>query len=358
MFSTAWMIVPSLHAGGSFHLADRHRSNEILHLLLTNSVSTLEILRIHAQNELGFCIRHQYPERRVHPDEKAFHWRIDSLHGPRDGVRDSPHPGLWKHSLHGDTFTNIARLPQCRSSHTNGSGRSSRSGCGDHPMTSLKGRVVSQSCLGTWKYLTVSNLPGSVPCTSYRHSYFPYLHGQQRVSSHLLAASLWFACAPLFSTVFAATTSPASVSATTPRLKQLTRSVAVVARSPQLAQVVQVSVTTSVVAAPPDSAGDPCRTSQRQQNGKDAFGITLFWFKMRTSWCWDYRTVTGHTTRIYCAVTGPGAVFGWAYVSNSGIYFNCYVAYGSTRDCSGNHEEATASFPECRDPADLPAAYR
>jgi hypothetical protein len=108
--------------------------------------------------------------------------------------------------------------------------------------------------------------------------------------------------------------------------------------------VVQVSVTTSVVAAPPDSAGNPCRTSQRQQNGKDAFGITLFWFKMRASWCWDYRTVTGHTTRIYWGVTGPGAVFGWAYVSNSGIYFNCYVAYGSTRDCSGNHEEATASF--------------
>jgi hypothetical protein len=134
------------------------------------------------------------------------------------------------------------------------------------------------------------------------------------------------------------------VSASTPRLTQLTRSVAVVAKSPQLAQVVQVSVTASIVAAPPDSAGDPCRTSQRQENGKDAFGITLFWFKMQTSWCWDYRKVTGHTTRIYWGVTGPGAAFGWAYVSNSGIYFNCYVAYGSTRNWSGNHEEATASF--------------
>ena len=86
----------------------------------------------------------------------------------------------------------------------------------------------------------------------------------------------------------------------------------------QLAQEVQESVTTSVVAASPDSAGDPCNTAQRQENGKDVFGITLFWFKMQTSWCWDYRTVT--------------------------IHFHCYYAYGSTRNCSGNHEDATASF--------------
>jgi hypothetical protein len=112
----------------------------------------------------------------------------------------------------------------------------------------------------------------------------------------------------------------------------------------QLAQLVQVSVTTSVVAAPRDSAGDPCNTAQRQENGKNVFGITLFWFKMQTSWCWDYRIVTSHTTRIYWGVTGPGAAFGWAFIGHSGIYFTCYYAYGSTRWCSGNTEEATASF--------------
>ena len=112
----------------------------------------------------------------------------------------------------------------------------------------------------------------------------------------------------------------------------------------QLAQVVQESVTTSVVAAPRDSAGDPCNTAQRQENGKNVFGITLFWFKMQTSWCWDYRIVTSHTTRIYWGVTGPGAAVGWAFIGHSGIYFACYYAYGSTRWCSGNTEEATASF--------------
>jgi len=112
----------------------------------------------------------------------------------------------------------------------------------------------------------------------------------------------------------------------------------------QLAQVVQESVTTSVVAAPPNSAGDPCRTAQRQENGNNVFGINLFWFKMQTSWCWDYRTVTSHTTRIYWGVTGPGAAVGWAFINHSPIHFHCYYAYGSTRNCSGNHEDATASF--------------
>ncbi len=112
----------------------------------------------------------------------------------------------------------------------------------------------------------------------------------------------------------------------------------------QLAQVVQVSVTTSAVETTRDSAGDPCNTAQRQENGKDAFGIVLFWFKMQTSWCWDYRIVTKHTTIIYWGVTGPGAAVGWAFINHSPIYFSCYVAYGSTRQCSGNHESATASF--------------
>jgi hypothetical protein len=159
------------------------------------------------------------------------------------------------------------------------------------------------------------------------------------LGSILLASSLLVVFSPLTSTASAATTSPASARQPT----QLTRSVAFVVRSSQLAQVMQVSVTTGVVASR-DSAGDPCNTAQRQENGKDAFGFTLFWFKMQTSWCWDYRTVTSHTTRIYWGVTGPGAAVGWAFINHSPIYFNCYVAFGSTRNCSGNHEDATASF--------------
>jgi hypothetical protein len=147
------------------------------------------------------------------------------------------------------------------------------------------------------------------------------------LGSILLAASLFFAVTPHFSPAFAATTSPAS----TP------------ANAPQLTQLVQVSVITSS-ATSRVSAGDPCRTSSRQQNAKDFFGITLFWFKMQTRYCWDNRTVTYHRTTISWGVTGPGAAVGWAYISNSGIRFNCYVASGSTRQCSGNHEWATASF--------------
>jgi len=124
----------------------------------------------------------------------------------------------------------------------------------------------------------------------------------------------------------------------------------------QLAQEVQESVTTSVVAASPDSAGDPCNTAQRQENGKDAFGFTLFWFKMQTSWCWDYRTVTSHTTRIYWGVTGPGAAVGWAFINQPHtlpllLRIRQYAQlFGQSRGCDG-------FFPECRDPAGLPAVY-
>jgi hypothetical protein len=160
------------------------------------------------------------------------------------------------------------------------------------------------------------------------------------LGSILLAGSLLVVFSPLASTASAATTSPASARQPT----QLTRSVAFVLRSSQLAQEVQVSVTTSIIAASRDNAGDPCNTAQRQENGTDVFGIVLFWFKMQTSWCWDYRIVTSHTTRIYWGVTGPGAAAGWAFINHSPIHFHCYIAYGSTRDCSGNHEDATASF--------------
>lgn len=111
----------------------------------------------------------------------------------------------------------------------------------------------------------------------------------------------------------------------------------------QMAHVTQASVTTNYASAAA-TAGDPCFTISRQENANDEFGITLFWFKMQTSWCWDYRTVTRHTTRIYWGVTGTGDAVGWAYINNSGIYFDCYIAPGSTRQCSGNNEDATASF--------------
>lgn len=108
--------------------------------------------------------------------------------------------------------------------------------------------------------------------------------------------------------------------------------------------VVKVSATTSVAAAPRDSAGDPCDSATHQENGEDEEGVIVLWFRMQTSWCWDYRTVTSHATRLNWAVTVPGDLTGWGFAGHSGVLFNCYVADGSTRQCSGNREIANAWF--------------
>jgi len=105
----------------------------------------------------------------------------------------------------------------------------------------------------------------------------------------------------------------------------------------------RASVTTHVTMVPQDSASDPCNTAQRQENFAP-LGFTLFWFKMQTSWCWDYRIVTRHTTVIYWGVTGWGAAVDWHFVAVTPIHFNCYIASGSTLQCSGNHEYAIATF--------------
>lgn len=93
-----------------------------------------------------------------------------------------------------------------------------------------------------------------------------------------------------------------------------------------------------------NAVADPCHTGPRQQNGDDRLGFALFWFKMQTSWCWDYRTVTRHVTRVYWDLDTIGRSIGWGSKGGGPIYFRCYVAAGSVLPCAGNYEFATHSW--------------
>jgi hypothetical protein len=91
------------------------------------------------------------------------------------------------------------------------------------------------------------------------------------------------------------------------------------------------------------NASNPCKTVTFQRNYTGA-GITIAWLKMVTTWCYNNVTVTSHTTILYWGVTAFGSGLGW-YIQHStpNYSFNCYVASGSTCNCSGNHE-ATKQF--------------
>jgi hypothetical protein len=104
-----------------------------------------------------------------------------------------------------------------------------------------------------------------------------------------------------------------------------------------------VAVTNGEDAAGVDAAGNACRVGWSKITHKDVFGITLWWLKMTTTWCYNGVTVTSHSTSITHDVTGPGTALGWSWHGqNSG--FACYVAKGSSRNCSGNHEWVTAQL--------------
>ncbi len=92
-----------------------------------------------------------------------------------------------------------------------------------------------------------------------------------------------------------------------------------------------------------DAAGNACKVGWSQITYKDVFGITLWWLRMTTTWCYNGVTVTSHSTSITHDVTGPGTALGWSWGGqHSG--FACYVDNGSNRNCSGNHEWVTAQF--------------
>jgi len=96
------------------------------------------------------------------------------------------------------------------------------------------------------------------------------------------------------------------------------------------------------------TAGTRCETSWVRVTERNAVHITLYWFQLNTYWCWNGVTVTYHRTYPTWDITTLGGDVGWQYRGiPDGIQFNCYVASGSNRNCSGNHEAATAHFELC-----------
>jgi hypothetical protein len=72
--------------------------------------------------------------------------------------------------------------------------------------------------------------------------------------------------------------------------------------------------------------------------------VSLFWVRMKTNWCWNGVIVTGSSTTLYWGVTTTGNLTGWYSEYNPQYTFNCYVAAGSSRSCSGNHEWMQEDF--------------
>jgi hypothetical protein len=72
--------------------------------------------------------------------------------------------------------------------------------------------------------------------------------------------------------------------------------------------------------------------------------VTLFWVSMKTTWCWNGITVTSHSTILYWGVTTTGNLTGWHSEYNPQYTFSCFVAAGSTHNCSGNHEWMQEDF--------------
>jgi hypothetical protein len=87
-----------------------------------------------------------------------------------------------------------------------------------------------------------------------------------------------------------------------------------------------------------------CATRQSSENFTDGFGNVFFWIRMNTHWCWNGVIVTGSSTSLYWGVTTLGNILGWHSEYNPQYTFNCYVAAGSTRNCSGNHEWMQEDF--------------
>lgn len=91
-------------------------------------------------------------------------------------------------------------------------------------------------------------------------------------------------------------------------------------------------------------AATHCTTQQSSESDGNVSAVTLIWVRMKTTWCWNNSTVTSHSTILYWGVTTWGNIGGWYSVGKPQYSFNCYVASGSTRNCSGNHERMQEEF--------------
>jgi hypothetical protein len=160
-----------------------------------------------------------------------------------------------------------------------------------------------------------------------------------------LAMSLWLACIPTASPALAATNShtTSNLAATQP-LSSL-----------RLAQVGQPSVTSTVLTASRNSAGDPCKTFTSYLSFGYLGVHNEMWLRIVTYFCYNYRIVTYHKTTLYWGVTQAGAGSGWGWIYGPNYSFNCFYGPNNGLACSGNHEHATQIFinPFLKDEASL-----
>jgi hypothetical protein len=66
------------------------------------------------------------------------------------------------------------------------------------------------------------------------------------------------------------------------------------------------------------------------------YGVVIAWLQMTTNFCYNHVIVTSHTTKVTHFTV-------WSYAP-SPYSFVCYVASGSTRQCSGNQETEDDGF--------------
>jgi hypothetical protein len=116
------------------------------------------------------------------------------------------------------------------------------------------------------------------------------------------------------------------------------------AASPVTRQATAVTsqITSGLTASATASTGDPCETSWTKYSSSAA-GNLLYSFEASTYWCWNGAVVTSHKTSYHYVITSLGTLDGYGWDSGD-ITFNCYVASGSTRSCSGNHESVNGNF--------------
>jgi hypothetical protein len=71
------------------------------------------------------------------------------------------------------------------------------------------------------------------------------------------------------------------------------------------------------------------------------------WYEMDTYFCWNGVIVTYHSTSTKYGTTVVGKAEGWQFDGQGELGFHCYVAVGSTRNCSGNTEYRQGHFSLC-----------
>lgn len=109
---------------------------------------------------------------------------------------------------------------------------------------------------------------------------------------------------------------------------------------------VTVRVGHTTVRAYRDTANDPCKTYESEDNlyvNRTLVAYVLF----STNFCYNNVIVTSKSLYFTPGVTTAGRNAGWASMGSQYYSWHCYVAHGSRRNCSGNEETEVEGFVKC-----------